>query len=108
MDIRKLSDEYVVSSQITLGDIAAIAEAGFATVICNRPDAEEPEQPTAAEIGAACREAGMTFYYLPFAGLPIPDAIVRVHRSAIDASDGPVLAYCRSGQRSAMIWEFRA
>lgn len=105
MDITKLSDDYAVASQITLSDIAAIVEAGFTTVICNRPDGEEPDQADAADIGAACSAAGMRFHHLPFAALPIPDALVKDHRQAIEASDGPVLAYCRSGQRSAIIWQ---
>lgn len=105
MTISRLSDEYTVSPQIVADDVAALAADGFVTVICNRPDQEDPGQPSAAEVAAACKEAGLAFHHIPFAGMPIPKNAILEHRQAIDSSDGPVFAYCRSGQRCALIWQ---
>jgi uncharacterized protein (TIGR01244 family) len=105
MQLSKLTDNYAVAEQIQPTDVAEIAAQGFAAVICNRPDNEEPGQPQVSEIAAACDAAGIAFHHIPVSVMPIPLAAVQEHRDAIDASTGPVLAYCRSGQRSMVIWQ---
>lgn len=105
MHFSRLADNYAVAEQIQATDIAEIAAQGFATVICNRPDNEEPGQPSAAEVAAACEAADISFHHIPVAVMPIAEEVAQAHRAAIDASDGPVLAYCRSGQRSMLIWQ---
>jgi uncharacterized protein (TIGR01244 family) len=105
MQFSRLTDNYAVAEQIQPADVAEIAAQGFATVICNRPDEEEPGQPQANEIAAACEAAGIAFYHIPVVAMPLPQALVQEHRGAIDVSTGPVLAYCRSGQRSMVIWQ---
>jgi uncharacterized protein (TIGR01244 family) len=105
MHFSKLTDNYAVAEQIQPADVAGIAAQGFVAVICNRPDEEEPGQPHASDIAAACENAGIAFHHIPIAGMPLPQAAVQEHRDAIDASTGPVLGYCRSGQRSMVIWQ---
>ena len=105
MNISKISDNYAVTPQILPEDVHAIAEQGFVAIICNRPDGEEPGQPALADIIAACGEAGISFHHVPFSGMPIPEDAIAEHRRVIDQSGGPVLAYCRSGQRSLLIWQ---
>jgi uncharacterized protein (TIGR01244 family) len=105
MNISRISDNYAVAPQILPEEVHAIAEQGYVAIICNRPDDEEAGQPALADIIAACGEAGIPFHHIPFSGMPIPEAAVAEHRRVIDQSDGPVLAYCRSGQRSLLIWQ---
>jgi uncharacterized protein (TIGR01244 family) len=108
MNISRISDNYAVTPQILADEVPAIAEQGFVMVICNRPDGEEPGQPTVAEIAAACDAAGLSFHHVPVSGMPIPEDAVTEHRRLVDQSDGPVLGYCRSGQRSLIIWQASA
>ena len=105
MHLSKLANDYAVAEQIHPADIARIAAQGFVAVICNRPDNEEPGQPQVNEIAAACQEAGISFHHIPVSGMPIPEEAVQAQRGVIDSSDGPVLGYCRSGQRSMLIWQ---
>lgn len=105
MDYSKVTEDYAVAAQITATDVADIAAAGFAAVICNRPDNEEPGQPPASDIRAACEQAGISFYHIPFAGAPPSADLIAAHRQVTENSDGPVLGYCRSGQRSFLIWQ---
>lgn len=105
MHFSRLTDNYAVAEQIQPADVAGIAAQGFVAVICNRPDDEEPGQPYASDIAAACENAGIAFHHIPVAGMPLQAAAVQAHRDAIDASTGPVLGYCRSGQRSMVIWQ---
>ena len=105
MDFQKINDGYAVSAQIQPEDVAVLADAGFAAVICNRPDGEEPGQPTAAMINDACQEAGIAFHHVPVTGSYLTAESVLLHKSIIESANGPVLGYCRSGQRSAIIYE---
>ncbi len=104
MNISKITHEYAVAPQVLPEEIAEIAAAGYVAIICNRPDNEEPGQPSAAEIASACQSAGISFHHIPVTMMPIPVADVAELRRIIDDSKGPVLGYCRSGQRSAAIW----
>lgn len=100
---RKVTDKLSVSPQMTKEDIAAAAADGFKTIICNRPDGEEPGMPLSTEIKEAAAAAGLDYVYLPFSGFPPADIIGR-QRDLIDAAEAPVLAYCRSGTRSVTTW----
>jgi uncharacterized protein (TIGR01244 family) len=102
--ITRITENYAITAQVLADDIVAIAAEGFVTVICNRPDGEEPGQPTAAEIAAACDAAGIAFHHIPVAGMPIASESIEEHRRLINDSDGLVLGYCRTGQRSQIIW----
>jgi uncharacterized protein (TIGR01244 family) len=102
-DFRRVTDDLYVSPQISLADLAEAAAQGFTTVIDNRPDGEEPGQPTAAEMEAAAHAAGLEFAYIPVRGAPGPNEVEGM-RQAFDAASGPVLAYCRSGTRSITTW----
>lgn len=108
MSISKISDDYAIAPQILPEEVPAIAEQGFVSVICNRPDGEEPGQPTVAEIAAACDAAGLKFHHVPVSGMPIDEDAIAEHRRVVNQSDGPVLGYCRSGQRSLLIWQASA
>ena len=102
--LQPLSDDFAVSPQISPDDVAAIAERGYTTVICNRPDDEDAGQPTAADIASACEAQGLAFYHLPFQGSQLPPGLVEEFAACLNASPGPVLAYCRSGQRCGYLW----
>ena len=105
MSIYRLSEAFAVSGQIAAADVTTLAVGGYATVICNRPDGEEIGQPLAADVEAACEEHGIAFHFIPIDRSGLTPAIIESFRDAITSSDGPVLAYCRSGQRSSVIWQ---
>ena len=102
-DFRRVTDDFTTAPQIGVADVAAAAAMGFTTIICNRPDGEDPGQPTAAEVAAAAKAAGLTYVHIPFSGPPGP-AQVEAMAAAVAEAPGPVLAYCRSGTRSITCW----
>lgn len=104
MDPRTLSPQFAVSPQITPQDVPALKAQGYRAIIANRPDGEGADQPTFAEIEAAAHAAGMQARYIPISGGMVGDDDVEAFRSALRAMPGPVLAYCRSGTRSATLW----
>jgi uncharacterized protein (TIGR01244 family) len=104
MEIRPLTPRYAVSPQISVEHLPAIAAAGIKTVICNRPDTEvEADQQTAA-IRAATEAAGLRYEVLELTTATMTPQNVARQRALIDASDGPVLAYCRTGTRCSIVW----
>ncbi len=106
MTIYRLTETCSVAGQIQPGDVAALSRTGFGTIICNRPDDEDPGQPGAAEIGAECEKLGVAFHHLPVSDAGISPEMVVAFQKAVKESDGQVLAYCRSGHRSSVLWQY--
>jgi uncharacterized protein (TIGR01244 family) len=102
-DIRKVTDHFSVSPQITADEARAAVAAGAVLVINNRPDGEAPGQPTSAEVEAAVRAAGADYLHIPVVGRPTPEQAA-AQAKAVGAAEGPVLAFCRSGTRSITAW----
>jgi sulfide:quinone oxidoreductase len=102
MDCRKIGDGLSVSPQIVPTDMAALKLAGFRAVICNRPDAEAADQPGHREMAKAA--AGLEFRYLPVTPGIVTDETAVAFGQALGELPGPVLAYCRTGTRSATLW----
>ncbi|HWE45480.1 MAG TPA: TIGR01244 family sulfur transferase [Caulobacteraceae bacterium] len=98
-----VTGDFAVAGQIEPSDVAAAAAQGFRLIVNNRPDGEEPGQPSGAEIEAAARAAGLAYTGVPIRGRPGP-AQIEAMTQALAAADGPVLAYCRSGMRSIAAW----
>lgn len=106
MTVYKLSEKCSVAGQIGADDIEALKRAGYVAVICNRPDGEDFGQPTAESVGARCERDGIGFHCLPISGTGITAEMIEQFRKIIAESEGPVLAYCRSGQRSSLLWHY--
>ena len=104
MDIRPLTPAYAVAPQIDPADLPQVRAAGYTRVICNRPDAEIPEPLQSARMAEAARAAGLEFVYNPVTPGAISDDNARIQREALAATQGPVLAYCASGNRSSIVW----
>ncbi len=102
-DFRHVTEDLSVAPQIGVADVAEAARQGFTTIINNRPDGEEPSQPPGAAIEAAAKAAGLAYVHIPVRGAPGP-AEVEAVRQVVDAAEGPVLAFCRSGTRSITTW----
>lgn len=104
MDIRKIDDTISVSPQIGLENTNELAALGFKSIICDRPDAEEADQSTGADVCQAPMGAGLDFRHIPVIGSNITDNDIALFREALAVLPKPILAYCRSGTRSATLW----
>ena len=106
MQYNTLSDDYSVSPQIDVADVPSIAQAGFKSVICNRPDQENPESRQIEAIKAAVEAAGMDFAENVFDPSSFgPDKIER-QADLLAQLPGPIFAYCASGNRCSVVWAF--
>ena len=104
-DIIRITPDYAVAGSLKESDFADIARLGFEFVVNNRPDGEQWGQLPAADASNAANASGVGYRYAPATGANLfTPAVVRAHAEALDAAKGPVLAYCKSGLRSSLLW----
>jgi uncharacterized protein (TIGR01244 family) len=102
--MKKVTDELWIAPQPQEAGIVAAAGRGFSTIVNNRPDGEEPGQPTAAQNRKAAEAHGLKYFHVPVVSGQISEGQVRDFQKALAASGGPVLAHCKTGTRSLTLW----
>jgi uncharacterized protein (TIGR01244 family) len=98
-----LDDRTLVAGQIAPADLPAIAAAGVTTIVNNRPDGEEPGQPTGEAIRAAAAAAGLAYRHIPVAGALSADQVAAT-AALLGESEDKILLFCRTGTRSTYLW----
>ncbi len=102
--MRQVTDKLWISAQPTSGDLEKARAMGIAMIVNNRPDGEDFGQPTAAAQKEVAARMGMSYAHIPVTPGGIDRVQVRAFQEALANAPGPVLAHCRSGMRSAMLW----
>ena len=105
MNIQQLSADVCVAPQLDPAAMAWAAQAGFKSVVNNRPDFEGgPTQPTNAAIEAAAHAAGLRYVFLPVQpAVQTPEEIARF-ATLLAELPKPILAFCRTGTRSGKLY----
>jgi len=104
---RKVDENMLASPQISVADVAAARQQGVTVIVNNRPDGEDPSAPQSSDIEAAAKAAGIHYIAIPIthAGFSRPQIdAMRAELDRIADTDGKMLAYCRSGTRSTLLW----
>ena len=101
---RRLTDEVLVAPQITADAVAEAARQGVTLVINNRPEGESHDQTPGEAIEAAAKQAGLGYVAIPVTHSGFSEPQVEAMAAALDGAAGKVLAYCRSGTRSTLLW----
>ncbi|WP_300973260.1 TIGR01244 family sulfur transferase [Sphingomonas sp. LHG3406-1] len=102
--LRSLDDKVLVSGQIRPEDMEEARRHGVTMIVNNRPDDEEPGQPTSAEVEAAAEAAGIDYRHIPIARGMGPAQVEEMVSALSEVGDGKMLAFCRSGMRSTLAW----
>jgi sulfide:quinone oxidoreductase len=102
--MKTLTPTLSVAGQILPADLPDIARAGYRALICNRPDGEAPDQPGFAEIQQAAHSQGLQIRFLPVESGKVTDDQGAAFAALMDELPKPVLAFCRTGMRSATMW----
>ena len=103
-EFRELSATVLASPQITLADVDLARSAGVGTIVNNRPEGEAEDQTPGPQIAEAARAAGLEYVAIPISHGNFGEAQVRAMTDVLDNADGKVLAYCRTGTRSTLLW----
>lgn len=103
IELTQIAEDVYVAGQLEVSDVARLGALGITTLVCNRPD-EEADQPSSSLISEAAKAAGIKFVYLPMTS---PEDLSRQKEEfkKVLAEDGAVLAYCRTGRRSSVLWQ---
>jgi len=101
--MRQLDDRTLVSGQIAPHEVAGLAEQGITVIVNNRPDGEEAGQPFASEIEEAAAQAGIDYHFVPIIRGIGPADVEEMQKAWREAEGGKLLAFCRSGRRSAFV-----
>lgn len=105
MQTRTISADLSVTGQIQPQDLNRIAAAGYKSVICNRPDGEEPAQPAWLDLSVVAEANGMQARYIPVNGDKTVDFQKDAFAKALAEMPKPILAFCRTGNRSEKLFE---
>ena len=100
--IRQLDERILVSGQIAPHEVAGLAQQGVTLIVNNRPDGEEEGQPFASEIEEAAAQAGIAYRFVPILRGIGPADVEEMQAAMREAEGGKLLAFCRSGTRSAL------
>jgi len=99
-----LAPELSVAGRLDQADIDALAEAGVRTIINNRPDGEDPGQLSAVEARRIAEARGIAYYHIPITAGTLSRGDVTAFAAVLQQASSPVVAHCRSGTRSALLW----
>ncbi len=99
-----LSPGLSVAGRLDRADIEALARAGVRTIVNNRPDGEDPGQLPAAEARRLAEAQGLAYHHIPITAASLTRADVDAFAAALREAEAPVVAHCRSGTRSALLW----
>ncbi|SJL82834.1 TIGR01244 family sulfur transferase [Vibrio palustris] len=99
-----LTEALSVAGQIEPSDLTSIADSGFKTLICNRPDGEGEEQPLNKELAILAKQLGMTFIEQPVTSGAITKADIAQFADILHTAQTPILAFCRTGTRCSTLW----
>lgn len=100
---KQLTDEIAVSAFVPPEKLADLAPR-FRTIVNNRPDLEEPGQPSSAQLEAEARRLGLDYVHIPVVPGQIHDEQVTAFGEALTNRKGPVLAFCKTGRRAVTLW----
>ena len=100
MPITAISGKLSVSSQLSRDELGSLHRSGFKTLINNRPDGEDADQPGNKVECDTARQYDLSYAFIPVTMSAITEADVRAFQAAVRKSEGPVLAHCKTGMRS--------
>jgi sulfide:quinone oxidoreductase len=102
--LAELAPGLSAAGKLDRSDIEALAQAGVRTIVNNRPDDEDPGQLPAAEARRIAEALGIAYHHIPVTATSLSRADVDAFAAVLAAAEQPVVAHCRSGTRSTLLW----
>jgi uncharacterized protein (TIGR01244 family) len=102
--LMNLAPGLTAAAALSADDLEALAASGVKTIINNRPDNEDPGQLPADEARRLCAAHGIAYHHIPFVAATLAAADIDAFEAVLKSAPHPVVAHCRSGTRSTMIW----
>ncbi|HEX3885683.1 MAG TPA: TIGR01244 family sulfur transferase [Stellaceae bacterium] len=102
--LAELAPGLSAAGKLDRADIEALADSGVKTIINNRPDGEDPGQFPAADARKLAESRGIAYHHIPFTAATLTKADIDAFAATLASAKGPVVAHCRSGTRSTLVW----
>ncbi|HEY1797411.1 MAG TPA: TIGR01244 family sulfur transferase [Stellaceae bacterium] len=102
--LAELAPGLSAAGKLDRADIEALADAGVKTIVNNRPDGEDPGQLPAADARKLAESRGIAYHHIPFTAATLTKAQVDEFAATLASAKGPIVAHCRSGTRSTLVW----
>jgi uncharacterized protein (TIGR01244 family) len=102
--LMELAPGLTAAGALSSDDIEELASAGVKTIVNNRPDNEDPGQLSADEARRLCAAHGIAYHHIPFVAATLTRAEIDAFEQVLVGASPPIVAHCRSGTRSTMIW----
>jgi uncharacterized protein (TIGR01244 family) len=102
--LMELAPGVTAAGALTRDNIEALAAAGTKVIVNNRPDGEDPGQLAAEEARELCEARGIAYHHIPFVAATLTREHIDAFAAVLKSAAGPLVAHCRSGTRSTMIW----
>lgn len=103
--LHQINNWFSVAGQLYVEDMAEVSNAGYKSIIINRPDFEAgPLQPTSADVIQAAKAAGLQAYYQPAVAGQLTQADAIQFAQLLKELPKPILAYCQSGGRCVQLF----
>ena len=102
--LMQLAPGLTAAGALSADNIEALAASGVKTIVNNRPDNEDPGQLPAADARKLCEVHGIAYHHIPFVAATLTKAQIDAFEQVLMTGSHPMVAHCRSGTRSTMIW----
>ena len=103
--MKELPGDVFITGQLLAVQMQALSEQGVMSFVNNRPDMEAPIQPRSEELEQAAQTIGVDYFHIPMAG-GITPGLIDASVTAYENTPRPIVAFCASGMRSAVLWGF--
>ena len=102
--LAELAPGVSAAGKLDRSDIEALAQAGVRTIVNNRPDGEDPGQLAASEARLIAEAHGIAYHHIPVTAASLSRADVDAFAAVLASAPTPIVAHCRSGTRSSLLW----
>ena len=102
--LAELAPGLAAAGRLDRDDIEALAQAGICTIVNNRPDGEDPGQLPASEARQIAAAHGIAYHHIPVTAATLSRADVAAFAAVLASAPRPIVAHCRSGTRSTLLW----
>lgn len=102
--MKRFAERVYIGAQLNPDDLPQLKAAGITHILCHRPDDEEPNQPSFAQISQAAQAQGIIAIHAPFTGANITEEAIEKTAALLNDEHAVAYLYCRSGTRSSLAW----
>lgn len=104
MKIQQLNEHVYIADQLSVDDITKLRDLGIQSIVNNRPDNEGDNQPLSKDLSTYAGSINIDYYYLPVISGDYPDNTVKEFTEIFNTARKPIVAFCRTGNRSIKLW----